>query len=489
MMPLTARAESGPYYPRKKTLRMAFALYIAALSVDAVRKVAGLSTVANGIIFLVVGLTYLILLPGTNNRIRPVPRYLRLWLVLLSFWCLIEALVPRIPPSMAILGWVSYIFFVPLVYVGAELMATDRGAAQTLRIVAVGGAVVGLGATASALLGQSAPTILQPIVSTVGFHSFSTGNIYLAPSIFATAEEAAEELLIALFAWLALSYLPSARPTRVSSAITGILIAVGLFATARRADIVMAVAGLVTLIILGRPAFRDGAGRPAPRAATRTLSRSVPALILGIVGSVALISALGASKIVPFLTSRSDGQSTLALMFSSANPGSLAGQGTGTSTQGASVVGATLSTTYRNYRMYTGYIQDGKTFITAEGGLTKTWLELGIVGVLLYAAVFASVVGPAARALRRLDGVGRTLTILTITLGVIFLKGHQSLDDPLVQPLFWLAAGGAWGRMRTLSAAQRKPQGPDPAAPVGVYTHLSTPQTHTADEWSSDKAW
>jgi hypothetical protein len=474
--------------PRRKTLRMAFALYVAALTVDAVRKLTGLSTVANGIIFLVVGLMYLILLPGNKHKIQPTPRYLRLWLAMLSFWCLIEALVPRIPASMAILGWVSYIFFVPLLYVGAELMASDRSAARVLRVVAIGGAVVGLGAMASALLGQSAPTILQPIASTVGIHSFSTGNIYLAPSVFATAEEAAEELLIALFAWMALNYLPSEKPRRLSSAITGILVAVGLIATARRADIAMAIAGLVILIILGRRAFRVGADRRAPRTATRVLTRSAPALILGIVGAAALISALGASKLVPFLTSISDGQTTLALMFSPANRGSLIGQGTGTSTQGASVVGATLSTTYRGNQMYASYVQDGRTFITVEGGLSKTWLELGIVGVLLYAAVFASAVGPIARSLGRLDGVGRTLTVLTITLGVIFLKGHQSLDDPLVQPLFWLAAGGAWGRMRTLPMTQRQSQRARPEVP-GDFAQVPRQQIQRADEWSNDTAW
>ena len=38
--------------------------------------------------------------------------------------------------------------------------------------------------------------------------------------------------------------------------------------------------------------------------------------------------------------------------------------------------------------------------------------------------------------------------MLAIALGVVFLKNHQSLDDPLIQPLFWLSVGGIWERIR-----------------------------------------
>jgi hypothetical protein len=423
---------------------MALALYAVTISVDALRKVTGLSNGAVGIIYLIVAAMYLFLLPGIKGRIPAAPRSLPLWLVLITFWCVIEAIVPRIPLSMALLGWTSYVFFVPLLYIGCELMATDRSAARTLRVVAIAGGVIGLGAIASAVLGQSAPAILQPITPSVGIHSSSNGNIYLAPSIFASGEEAAEHLLIALFAWIALTYLPSGKLQRSLSAALGILIAVGLFAAERRADIVVAILGLAVVVL---PAYRVRGGRRSHRI-TMTKGRTGLVLILGAIGSMALISFLGASKIVPFLTSKSNAQTTLTVMFSPINPGSLAGQGTGTSAAGANVLGATAFTEYRNYQEYGGYLVGGRTFITAEGGLAKTWLELGIVGVVLYGGVFVAALGPLVRSLRHLDGVGRALTVLAVALGIVFLKGHQSLDDPLVQPLFWLCVGGAWGRMR-----------------------------------------
>ena len=445
-------------------------LYLATILTDAVRKLAGLPTATTGIVYILAGLTYLVFLSrGPGRRTRPSPRFLPVWLAMLSLWCAAEAVAQRIPVGVALLGWVSFVFFVPLCYVGAELMADDRRAARALRIATIAGGVVGAGAVASALLGQSAPALLQPIIPSVGVHSFSGGNIYLAPSVFATAEEASEQLLIALFAWAALAQFPASRLGRVWSAVLGVLIGVGLFATARRAGIIVAVTGIVGLALLGLAAHRHRTGH----ATVRVRGRLGPALILAAAGSLLLLSFLGASKLVPFLTSGSAGANAVKFMFSPAHPGSLTGQGPGTSTQGAGLLGATSFTAAGRQGPYTVYVLNGRSFLTAEGGLTKTWLELGFVGVLLYGGVFLSVLGPAVRRLGQLDPVGRSLTALTIALGVVFLKGHQSLDNPLVQPLFWLAAGGAWGRMRAAAAAGRPLGGiaPHSIGPPGSPRH------------------
>jgi hypothetical protein len=458
--------------PRGKAWSLVLLLYLATLSVDAGRKVIGLPGATLGIVYFLVGAIYLFFLRRTRSRLDAAPDALPVCLVLLSLWCVIEAIIPRVPMSMAMLGWSSYVFFVPLLYVGAELMSDDRRAARTLRVAAVGGAVVGLGAVASALLGQSAPALLQPIVASAGVHSFDTENIYLAPSILATAEEAAEVLLIALFAWIALAHLPAGKLARTYGAAIGVLIATGLIAAERRADIVVAVAGVMALLVL-RPARTTGTPvRPALWTAMLARVRLGPALILAAVGAIALVSFLGASKLVPFLTSASNGQDALTLMFSPDHPWALSGQGTGTSTQGASLVGATTFVGIDNGGYHADYVLDGRAFVIAEGGLTKTWLELGIVGVILYGGVFFAALAPAVCCWRRTDGVGRALTILSLALGIIFLKGHQSLDDPLIQPFFWLAAGGAWGRMRVPS-----PQWPQDA------------ETSPAAVTSNDRLW
>jgi hypothetical protein len=357
---------------------------------------------------------------------------------------------------MALLGWASYVFFVPLLYVGAELAADDRLAVKALQVVVISGGIVGAGAIASAILGQSAPTLLQPIIPAVGIHSFTTQSIYLSPSIFATAEEASEQLLIALFAWAALAHLANRRLRRIPSAFLGVLIAAGLIVTARRADLYVAIAGIIALLILGRIIW---APTSAGGLAARTRHRLGPAVLLAAAGSVALVFFLGETKLAPFLASGSLG-SRISSIFSLPNSGSLTGQGTGTSTQGVAVVGATPLTAGLPRGSYGTYVLAGRAFITAEGSLAKTWLELGIMGVVLYGAVFWVTLAPAIRSLRRLDGAGVALTVLAIALGVVFLKGHQSLDDPLIQPLFWLGVGGIWGRARAVADVRREtPEG------------------------------
>jgi len=171
-------------------------------------------------------------------------------------------------------------------------------------------------------------------------------------------------------------------------------------------------------------------------------------------GAAALIFFVGASTLASFLVSGSAGN-RIAFMFSLTSSGSLTGQGPGTSTQGVAVVGATALRGGMIQGSQAAYVLNGRTFITTEGSLAKTWLELGIIGMVLYGAVFWAALAPAIRSLRRMDGVGGALTMLAIALGVVFLKGHQSLDNPLIQPLFWLVVGGIWGRMRAVARGRQ----------------------------------
>ena len=73
-------------YRRKKKLRMAPALHVAAMSKDAVRKMTGLSASADGVICLIVSLMYVFLLRGSKSRIQSAPRHLFIWLTPPTFW-------------------------------------------------------------------------------------------------------------------------------------------------------------------------------------------------------------------------------------------------------------------------------------------------------------------------------------------------------------------------------------------------------------------
>jgi hypothetical protein len=441
---LAGRAEEGiSVRSRPGVVGMVFVLYLATLTIDAIRKVTGLPPSVLGVVYVITAAIYIVALPGVASRDRQGPWLLPVWLVLLSLWCAAIAFIQRIPPLMGALGWASYVFFVPLAYVGAELTADDRQAARVLRLVTVSGVVVGAGAIASGILGNAAPALLQPLVPTVGIHSFNDDNVYLAPSVFATAEEASEQLLIALFAWAALAHLGRGRFRRMPSAAFGVLILGGLLITARRADIDVAVAGIIAVLVLGRIRTPASAWPHRSREATGTRGMPGVAILVAAAGSAALFFVIETSTLASFVVSGSAG-SRIASMFSLTGSGSLAGQGPGTSTQGFTMLGASPIADGSGL----SYILNGRTFITAEGGLTKTWLELGIMGVVLYAAVFWTALSPALRSPGRRDMVGVALTVLAIDLGVIFLKGHQALDDPLIQPLFWMVVGGIWGRIR-----------------------------------------
>jgi hypothetical protein len=434
----SARARQGIWQRRQSRLAvLTFCLYLATLTVDAVRKTAGLPASVVGVIYIITAVIYIVAIPGTADRRRAFPRALPILLFLMSLWCLAVAVLENTSPEVALLGWASYVFFIPLLYVGAELAADDTLVAKGLRIIVVSGGLVGVGAIASAALGGSAPRVLQPIIPVTGIHDFGNAAIYLAPSFFATAEEAAEQLLVASFAWVALTRMGNGAKGRVPLAFLGILIASGLIATARRADIYVAVAGIIAVLLL------EGVWAPHRRRPGRR-SRLGGGALVAIAGAVALVPLLGGAQLVSFLTSGSAG-SRVSFMFALPGTDWLVGQGPGTATQGIGVLGATAAGT--GLSTDGSYLLNNQIYAGAEGSLSKTWLEVGIMGAALYGAIFWEALAPAIRSLRRLDGPGLAFTMLAIALGVVFLKGHQSLDDPLIQPLFWLAVGGIWGRL------------------------------------------
>lgn len=437
-------------------LRPLAALFVAILLVDPVRKLGLVDAPLILLIYVATGMIILsLLLYGRGNR-PSGPPLLPILLVALTAWCLVNAVLTQVPLVMVALGTATYVFFVPLIYAGIRI--AENGAALTtlLRVVSIVGALVGVGAVISSLLGPSAPVVLRPVTEDAAFHSFLEGNVYLSPSIFVSGEVAAEILLLSLFAWLANLSVPT-QALGPAQALLGAAIAVGLLSTARRTVIAAAVAGFIAFGLLryldslkarNHPLARKGAGLG-------------PAVVLAVVGSASLVGSAGTDGLVPFLTvGSSEFISRLTGMFTVLHPFALVGQGIGTSTQGLVQFGAIPLPGFFNNGLYNLYLFQGRVLTAAEGGLAKAWLEIGITGVLLYAGVFAVVITGPFRRLRHLDGTGRAAILLVLALSIVFLKGHQSLDNPRVQPLYWVAAGIAWQRTRerTGSIARRKTQ-------------------------------
>lgn len=82
-------------WPRKM-LRMALILYLAILSIDTLRKIMSLSVSLVGLTHVIGGLTYVVRFPGIKSRVHATPLCLPLFLILLSLWCLVGAIVPGI---------------------------------------------------------------------------------------------------------------------------------------------------------------------------------------------------------------------------------------------------------------------------------------------------------------------------------------------------------------------------------------------------------
>ncbi|MFZ5869234.1 MAG: hypothetical protein ACOYXW_01680 [Actinomycetota bacterium] len=437
-------------------LRPLAALFAAILLVDPVRKLGLVDAPLILLIYVATGIILLsLLLSGRGNR-PSGPPLLPILLIALTAWCLVNAVLTQVPLVMVALGTATYVFFVPLVYAGIRIAESGTALTTLLRVVSIVGSLVGVGAIISSVLGPSAPVVLRPVAEDAAFHSFLEGNIYLSPSIFVSGEMAAEILLVSLFAWLA-SLSLSTHALGPAQALLGAAIAVGLLSTARRTVIAAALAGFVAFGLLRYLDSLKARNHPLARKSAGL----GPAVVLAVVGSASLVGSAGTDGLVPFLTvGSSEVLSRLTGMFSVLHPFALVGQGIGTSTQGLVQFGAIPLPGYFNGGLYNLYLFQGRVLTAAEGGLAKAWLEIGVTGVLLYAAVFAVVIIGPFRRLRHLDGMGRAAILLVIALSIVFLKGHQSLDNPRIQPLYWIAAGIAWQRTRerTGNAAPRKIQ-------------------------------
>lgn len=439
----TAPALPAPIVARRRAHRAAssvFLLYTATVLVDPIRKTINPTQILLVTIYVCAIVAYIRQYHPTR-RFRLIPGSSVLVVgVLMTVWCILVAVVDAIPLRTAAIGWSSYVLFVPLIFTGFDFASDEHTVRRGLRVLCTCSAIIGFGALLGLMLRHAAPAVLRPIIPAVGIHTAANGSMYLAPSFFADGEQAAESLLFGLFAWLALASDNSTRYRKIHL-VSGILIVLGLFATNRRADISVGLIGALSFVLIGRSRYV----RLRTSAPNRKSRRLAVPIAISASAIVALLLAVGAKQQIAFLASGSEGADAIHLMFSPVNPGSMVGEGPGTSTQGAIPASPSQQPGSAPTARYS--IGD-RSFRTAEGGLTKAWLELGVTGAVLYGSLFAVLLAPLLRGLRNLDSIGRAATCLVFALCIIFLKGHASLDDPLIQPLYWVAVGVCWARRR-----------------------------------------
>lgn len=403
---------------RTKVPKSLVVLYVTILVVDLARKVLGAPTSALLLGDIATVLIYAQCIQHLRRGRSRFPAVAFVLFIALVVWVLLEGSTSRSTLGTLLLGVRGYAMYVPLALVGAGLFTNREASRRAAYGLTIGGVFIAAGAIASALLGSSAPLALEPIVPEVALRSFEDREIYLAPSVFATGEKAADQLMFSLLAGVAL-FLSERRWRRIWVAVGLAVMTAGMVATARRTPLVLAAAAGLTLLVL-----RDSTnGRRA-----RSPIRRLPAITAGAGALVASALLIGGAGFATFVSSPSNALNVLDnIVQPPSNPLNVEGQGAGTSSTGLDQLRAETATLER-----------------AEGLMARVWLELGLVGLLIYGSMLLTGVIGALRMTRGGDVWQCAAGLAAVSIFLLALKGHQALGNGQVQPLFWLCVGAAW---------------------------------------------
>lgn len=412
------------------------AIYACILFEDALRKTLGAPGAVLVVKDIVILILYAIYLPRVSRR--DAAYWAPLWIIggALFVWLALEATLPAAGLGTFLLALKAYILYIPLIGVGRVAFADEQTRNAVLRGLTLAGAFVGAAALASALFKSTAPRLLQPIVDEVATHSYTHGELFLAPSIFATGEKAADQLLLATLAAATLALQASSRRSQPFAVAALALTLVGLYATARRTPLILALIGLVLLFAGVKRAGLNN--RALPRA------RTVGGLMVVCLVSVFAVSILGIRGFVGYIADVNNAV-LVVRHFVALPPDSLRveGNGSGSATPGAEQLG----------------LSPPAYFGESEGLVAKVWFELGPIGFVLYFALLATALRAILRAqwLTRPPCYGtaeRAAAFFVVSVFILGLKAHQTFGNSQVQIAFWLAAGFA-SRYSSLSPGPR----------------------------------
>lgn len=440
----TTDARAEPPSQRSRALGAhLFAIYALLLLEDAARKVFGWSDAVLVAKELLIGSVYVSYLPRVLRRVRPIPPVTFFLGGGVALWLLAEASTPYATFGSLVLGLFAYLWHAPLAYVAAWYFADQTRLVRAVRVVAVAGVLVALGAVVSIGAPGSAPPILQPLTEEAGIRSYENEELFLAPSVFATGEKAADHLLFAATACFLLALTANGRRRRLGSLVLLAVVLAGSVATQRRAALGLTVAALLLLgLATAQVVLATNRRRVRPR---RVALIIIPAVVY------VAVTAIGGDMFLRFVSDRR-GYDNVASTIGAVGelPFTLDGQGTGTATQGIDRFGL-------------------PTDRGTEGTLSKVWLELGLLGVALYYSFLLAWLAPLLSRFRQLDVYGRGSAIAATAVFALGFKAHQIWDNPQVQIMFWLAVGAAWGTLRRVLRTKRAGA---PSVALGFPSHV-----------------
>jgi hypothetical protein len=375
-----------------------------------------------------------------------LPRSVVIPVVLLSTLAALQLFNPSLPsPIVGLVGLRGWLFFIPLVLVGARLASDMNSALRVLRIALIAGLPVlaiglvealalaeGKGAVLFRLYGNSATGAFTKGGTTMQDSPLSLGALHRVPSLFSYPAAYYFFCLAMLVPGYFLWRRGQTRGTR-KLGLAGFVLAVvcGLTSGTREAFLTVPLAVAATLYLDGvRPNLRvmaaSGLGWLAAVTLLHIPVKALPSYLLNL--------------------SSVEGEDILGHGFRLARSVTWLGLGPGTDTNAA--------------RAFAG----SGLFDAIGGGwqesyLVKSWIELGVPGLLLVVWMFVAFIR-AVTSRAASTGSGRTL--IAASGGFLFaalatsIKG-AILDQAPANAYFWLFAGLAIGARSWAASAARSP--------------------------------
>ncbi|MDI6889642.1 MAG: hypothetical protein QMC83_01705 [Thermodesulfovibrionales bacterium] len=350
-------------------------------------------------------------------------------------WCVVGTVNPHLPsPLFAAIGLRSYLWYVPILFLGYYMFSRERGLMKFCRILVYTSIPLTIIAIIQYIFYDLISPLIRPLEGAHQFHSFGLlegSGIKLVPSIFRSAAVYSLFTLLLFFLGMGLRFYPHNSPRqRFFINISILFAAVGVFMSGVRAPMYLLIFGTLGYMFTYKRDFPSNVW-------SRRKSILLPIALLSI--GVFLIIYLVFQDISKYfihsphelLPERSK-TLTQDILFAVENSGFL-GFGTGSRSQGLQ------------------YIPEGEEWAVkdewgVEGIFAKIWYELGPIGELIFIFFFAQMFLSWLKERRKLKGttlysLGLAICMYLVLISLWSIKGHQIFGDATTLVCFWFFMG------------------------------------------------
>ena len=375
--------------------------------------------------------------------------------LLFAGWSIIESFNPQLPNLLfAGLGLHTYIWYVPLLFLGYYMFEDKESLLKFLRILVYTSIPLFLVAVYQYQFYDTGSPFVRPLLETWQFHAYAPGQdaegIKFITSVFAQATRYARFSLLLFFLGLGLWFYPKNKLThKILLFISTLSAALGIFLSGARIAMFLLILGA---ILWAGFYFKKQILKILMLRLTRTL---VP--ILAILLIVSFFSIFGFKDIAGFFI---DGFKNFkgniieirvaAIPFAIQNSG-LLGSGTGSLSQGSNYI--------FGGEQWIQQISSEKGAGASEDIIYKVWFDLGFIGVLLFLIFYSQMfIGWLKEVIRSkgtpLYSLSFSLFFFFLLMTFWFVKGHQIFGETITQIHFWFFMGVLF-RLKYLASNQQ----------------------------------